>query len=109
MEPTARPKDNESGHKEERFKRHKKSTHDKNRQRIAYAGEEEQTLGNLVREEKTTTSTFDRDIAHQISKDHFPKEGLDYMNESLDRLSRKKQKAQDRNKSKPSMVCYFLM
>lgn len=96
MEPMVRPKEDVSEHKEERIKPHKQITHDKHGQRIAYAGEEEQTLDDLVREEKTTTSSFDRDIAHQISKDHTFKEGLDYMDESSDRLSRKKQKAQDR-------------
>ncbi|EGF78833.1 hypothetical protein BATDEDRAFT_35507 [Batrachochytrium dendrobatidis JAM81] len=75
------------------LKRHKseRDTHDTSSNRIQSSHLEEQTLEDLVLQEKMGSgTTFDQDMADRISRDTTFKDSLDYMDESVDKLAQKK-------------------
>ncbi|KAJ3258274.1 hypothetical protein HK103_003755 [Boothiomyces macroporosus] len=86
-----------------------RNTHDKKGNRLGYEDEGEQTLDDLVRYEKLNkTSDFDKNLSHQIARDSTFKDDLDYMDDSSDRLSRKKKDKRD-NSEKRAIRGTFLM
>ncbi len=82
----------------------KTATHDEKGNRISYHEEGEQSLDDLVREEKMKKGdSFDKEIAHQISTDSKYKNSLDYADEASERLSRKR-KGMDADKQQRKAI-----
>jgi hypothetical protein len=78
--------------KEKQVQPHKQETHDRQGNRLGNVNESEKTLDDLVREEKMNKSySYDKDIAHQIQSDNQFNDTVDYMEESSDLLSRRKE------------------
>eukprot|EP00842_Homolaphlyctis_polyrhiza_P006920 jgi/Hompol1/817/HPOL_002430-RA len=77
-----------------------RDTHDSRGNRIRYSkSEESESLASLVLQEKTATgASFDQDFADRIARDATFKDSVDYLDESVDKLSRKKDTSDDRKR-----------
>lgn len=91
------------------MRKEKVSTHDEKGNRIDYEDSSKKTLEDLLREERMqNNSSFDQDIAHQISRDNTFKDNLDYIDESSDKLSRKKH-SKDEKLERNAMKSTFIV
>ncbi|KAJ2997187.1 hypothetical protein HDV02_005785 [Globomyces sp. JEL0801] len=86
------PSDTNSGNESnKRIKLTKQKTHDSAGNRISYLDENEQSLDDLVRQEKINKSfQFDKEMANQIAKDSTFRDNLDYMDDRSDNFAKKK-------------------
>jgi Protein similar to CwfJ C-terminus 1 len=99
--------DDDSSPKHKRNKVENVKTHDKDGNVIEHDDSSRKTLHDLLREEKMDSeSHYDRDMAHQISKDSRFEDDLEYLEESTDNLSRGKRREGKKSKYSERGILY---